>query len=203
MRIAALILALIAGPLRAADPGSKDKSPFPGSVEDDSKDLVSPAPVDWTRLYSLAPYREVWTLTVDVKQYDKGLPDVLKIFDDANVKLTIPLTEFPHGAEAKSQQLSYKLTEKIGRGLLKKLQKIGAVTGPKITHAGEPVNLAEVSDKLAKLTADKSAHSTELAQMPSVSAMVDEMIQHLSAVKQVRESVDTEVLLNMTVREKH
>jgi hypothetical protein len=31
--------------------------------------------------------------------------------------------------------------------------------------------------------------------------MVDEMIQHLSAVKMVRESADTEVLLNMTVRE--
>lgn len=203
MRMIVLILALAAGPLRAAEPNSKDKSPFPGAAEADSKDLVSPAPVDWTRLYSLAPYREVWTLTVDVKQYEKGLPQVLKAFEDAKVKLTMPLSEFPHGAEAKSQQLSYKLTEKIGRGLVKKLQKIGTVAGPKITHTGEPVNLDEVSDKLAKLTADKSAHSTELAQMPSVSAMVDEMIQHLSAVKQVRESVDTEVLLNMTVREKH
>ena len=204
MKIAALLLLIAAAaPLRAADPNAKAKSPFPGSGDVESKDLVAPAPVDWTRIYSLAPYREVWTLTVDVKDYAKGLPRVLKIFSDAGIKPTLPLEQFPHGADLKSQELSYRLTAKSGAGVLKKLQKAGAVGGPKVTHTGEPINLREVDDKLAKLSADRNAHQTELAQMPSISALVDEMIQHLSAVKMVRESVDTEVLLNMTVREKH
>jgi hypothetical protein len=171
--ISLLILALAAAQLGAADSNSKPKTPFPaGAGEAESNDLVAPAPMDWTRIYSLAPYREVWTLTLDVKDFDKGLPKALKVFDDAGVKLTMPLSQFPHGAEQRSQQLSYKLTEKTGRPLLKKLNKIGTAKEPKITHTGEPINLGEVDDKLSKLNADKTAHAAELALMPSISAMV-------------------------------
>ena len=126
----------------------------------------------------------------------------MQLFEKAGSKPTIPVDQMAHSVEARSQQLSYQFPAQTGRESLKNLSKIGAVSGPKVSHTGEPISLAEVKEKLARLSMERDAHKNELALMPSVSMMVDEMIQHLTAVKRVRETVDTQVVLYMTVREK-
>lgn len=181
----------------------KDTAAAPtGYREAGRTDLLAEAPIDWTKTYSLAPYREFWTLEVAVKDYNKDLPKVISLLEKSGAQAVLPPAQSAHGETLKSQQLSYRLPEKSGRDFLKKLGRLGAVGAPRITHSGEPINLAEVDEKLARLSAERGAHPRELAAMPSVAALVDEMVQHLSAVKRVRESVETQVTLNITVREK-
>lgn len=198
---------LLAAGVQAAPPGTKAKKE-PGAIaatsidNSDPTDLFSDQPIDWTKTYSLAPYREFWTFDVDVKDYNKDLPKVIALLEKSGAQATVSPALMAHGADLKSQQLSYKIPAKQGHEFLKKLEKLGRFSAPKIIHSGEPISLPEVKEKLAKLTAERDAHPHDLALMPSIALMVDEMIQHLCAVKQVRESVDTQVMLNLTVREK-
>ena len=201
------LLLMVVSTVSSAPPATKSKKE-PRAIaatsidSSDPTDLFTDKPIDWTKTYSLAPYREFWTFDVDVKDYNKDLPKVMTLLEKSGAQATVPPTQMAHGADLKSQQLSYKIPAKAGHEFLKSLEKLGRFSAPKISHSGEPISLPEVKEKLGKLTSERDAHPHELALMPSIAFMVDEMIQHLSAVKQVRESVDTQVMLNLTVREK-
>jgi hypothetical protein len=192
------LLYMAAMPVLAA---SIDKPERKSDLADD-KALVTQQPVDWIKTYSLSPYSELWSLALNVKDFQNDLPKVMKILEKAGATFTIPVAQSVGSAADRSQQLSYKLSEKAAKEALKKLKKFDPKAEPRMMHNGELVNLSEIAEKLDKLTNERNMHRVELNAMPSISAMVDEMIQHLSMVLKVRETVDTQVLLNMTVRER-
>ncbi|MBI3551065.1 MAG: hypothetical protein HY077_00990 [Elusimicrobia bacterium] len=164
-------------------------------------DLIAPSPVDWIKTYSLSPYSEHWSLTLAVKNFESDLPKGMKILEAAKATLTMPAGQSVGSVSDKSQQLSYRLSENSAKDVLIKLKKLDPRVQPKIMHNGELVNLGEVGQKLDKLTVERNGHRGELQSMPSIATMADEMIQHLTMVKQVREKVETQVLLNMTIRQ--
>lgn len=183
----------------AAAPGTKPDTKFDTA---DEKALVTKPPIDWIKTYSLSPYNEMWNLSVTVKNLDKDLPKIIKVLEAQGAVANIPIGQSVGSSTDKSQQLSYKLSEKAAKGALIKLKKFDPKVSPRMTHNGELVDLAEVGEKLDKLTTERNLHRAELQAMPGIAAMADEMIQHLATVKKVRETVETQVLLNMTVREK-
>jgi hypothetical protein len=202
--IAALLYIGTAASLFAADSNARPKDVANAKPKDVSEDkaLVTKPPVDWIKTYSLSPYNEMWNLSVTVKNFDKDLPKVIKILEAQGATATVPIAQSVGSSTDKSQQLSYKLSEKAAKGAVDKLKKFDPKVSPRMTHNGELVDLAAVGEKLDKLTAERNLHRAELQAMPSIAAMADEMIQHLATVKKVRETVETQVLLNMTVREK-
>ncbi len=184
-----------AAPLQTPEPAAKK------DVADD-KSLVTKPPIDWIKTYSLSPYSEMWNVSVTVKNFPNDLPKVMKALESVGATLNIPTGQSVGSASDRSQQLSYKLSEKAAKEALNKLKKFDPKVAPRMTHNGELINTSEVGEKLGHLVDERNMHRAELQTMPSIAAMVDEMIEHLSMVKKVREAVETQVLLNMTVREK-
>ena len=175
-------------------------SPRPASGTDVVSKTPSPAPMQWLKIYSLAPYKERWTLTISVANLDRGRASVEKTMSEAGAVLTHPLENFP--ASARSQQLSYTLPKMAAERALKKLKKAGKFPPPIVLTSAEPVSLPEVREKLDRLNAERGAHLKELQAMPAVSALVAETINHLATVKKVVESTEAEVLLNITIEQK-
>ena len=175
---------------------------LPGSLAgaQSPKPAASRAPY-WFKMYSLVPYKEDWTVSLRVPDLEKDLPQVLKALDKAGASLTQPLANFPSSRSDKSQQLSCRLPIGSAKKLLKSLKKLGAVDEPLTRPMGEPIALSEVQDKLRRLAAERRAHAKELAAMPDIGAAIDEIFSHLALVEAVGAKTETEVLLNMTVRQ--
>ena len=76
-------------------------------------------------------------------------------------------------------------------------------TGPKpiIRRPFEPVPLAEVKAKIDKLDALKRGRAADLAALAPMDAVVDELLAHLVLVRTIQERTDSEVQVNLTVRE--
>lgn len=198
MKRALLVAALLSsGTAFCAEPPREDK--MMGSGE---RALITPPPLQWLRTYSLAPYKEQWSLDAEVKDLKKDLPKVLKAFEKSGVVLTQPLESFPASKVEGSQQLSLRGSASAGRAALKSFQKLAKVGEPRVRYTAEPVPLPEVKAKIAKLQLEKKEHAAELAKLPATAALADEMLQHLMMVETVRENTDNEVLINMTLREK-
>lgn len=189
--IAALLLA---GSALAA--AADSRADFQGD-----KALLAPPPIHWFKTYSLSPYREFWSLTLGVNRLDSGVAQVREAFAKEGAQLTQAFEGFPSSATDGTQQLSYKLTGKAAKAVLKRLGKLGALGAPVVRPSMEPVPLDEVKEKLKRLRTEKGIHAKELAAMPAVSALVEEAVDHLQMVRSVREGSAPEVLLNLTVRE--
>ena len=198
MKIALAVLAattLVASLVKAEGPREK------GQYVSDQALLARP-PVYWLKTYSLSPYKEYWTLVIEVRKLDRDLPKILIIFSEGKAKLTQPFATFPASKIEHSQQLSYRLELKSAKKALKNLRKIAAFPEPLVRPAAEVVPMAEVKDKINRLISEKTAHSKELSAMPALSAIVDELLEQLLLVEAVRDKTDAEVLLNMTIQEK-
>lgn len=164
--------------------------------------LLGPMPTHWLKMYSLSPYKETWNLMIEVKDLDKDLPRLLEHFERSQASLTVPLANSLASPSDRSRQLSYRLPLKTAKNTLKQLRKIGKFGEPAVRPAYDPVPIEEVKEKIAKLVADKKTNAQALAAMPGVSAVIDELLEHLFLVEYLRERAAAEVLLNMTVRER-
>ena len=160
----------------------------------------APQPLTYLKIYSLAPFKEHWTLTLKVRSLAKARDAVLKTFSEAGAVMTHSLESFPSSQQ--TQQLSYTLSKTKATAVLKKLRKVGSVGDPRVLTSADPVDLPEIQEKLGKLEGERAAHVKELESMPAISALVGELIHHLAEVRAVYSTTDAEVLLNMTIEEK-
>lgn len=153
----------------------------------------------WIKNYSMAPYRETWSGELDVKKLDAAVPKVVASVEKYGGRLTQPLKNF--AASADEQQLSLIVPLKKSKDLLAAFRKLGACEQPAVRASGEPVPLAEVREKLGRLTKERTENRASFAAVPAAAEAVDEMIEHLANVEAVTRSSDGEVLWNITVKE--
>lgn len=153
----------------------------------------------WLKIYSLIPYSEEWTLNLKVGSLRKDLPKILGIFEKSGAALTVPLRNSVAGA--KTQQLTYKLSDRAGRDALKSLKKMASFDEPRVRLAAESAPLAEIKAKIDKLLPERAAHSKELAAMPVISTLADELLEQLLLVEAIAKKKEMQVLLNITVEE--
>lgn len=194
--LAVLMISLAAPSLRAVPSSPKpDDSPAAGKVwEPDDQTLLTAPAVQWIKNYPISPYKERWKVELTVKSAEKDLLRVRQIFAKAGASLI--------QTSAKAPQLSFRCVKKTASQALAELKELGPVTEPKVNPIVEPVPLAEVQAKIKALSADKEAHAAQLALMPSVSALVDELLGHLRVVEAALKKTDVEVLLDLTIKEK-
>lgn len=159
-------------------------------------------PADWLRIYPLTPYREFWTLQVDVKSLSRDLPRVMQALEKQQAQLTVPLANSVSSPSAGTQQLTYRLTQRRAAAALKALKTIGSCAPPSVRPAGELIPLEEIKHKIAALSRDKQAHESALASMPAVSALTEAVLGHLITAQAVAENSDPEVVLNLTLQER-
>lgn len=182
----ALLLAALAF---AAAPPDEKKALWKGPP-----DVVTPMPLQWLKVYPLTPYKAHWSFEIEVKDFDRTIAALQKL----GLRPTQPLELFP--AAKTQRQVSFKGSFKQAESAEKRLRKLGKVLDLRRRAVTEPVSLAEVNEKIAKLSAERAASPDALAKMPSVSAAVDELLGHLLSVKALQERTDSEVLLNLTLR---
>lgn len=190
-----LLLLLLALPALAA-PKDDDKDKM--TVE---KSLLAPMTSPWLKVYPLSPFKANWSFDADIKDIDKGLPKLLKAFEKAGAHLTQPLEYFPSSRHEKSQQLSFRASFKGAQACEKYLRKNAQVTRAWQRPTNELVSLAEVNDKIERLAAERKAYETQLSSMPAVSSLVEELLGHLLSVKAIQERTDSEVLINLMLKE--
>jgi len=197
--MAALLLVLVLSLISPSWAQNKKPIDQKKDLAEDMALITSERPY-WLKIYSLIPYSEEWTPNLKVKNLQKDLPRILKVFEKNGGALTVPLQNSAAGA--KSQQLSYKLSDKAGREALAGLKKFSSFNEPRVRLAAESTPLAEVKAKIEKLMPERAAHAKELAGMPAISGIADELLEHLLLVESIAKKKEMQVLLNITVEEK-
>ncbi len=164
--------------------------------------LVLAAPVrgEWLKTYRVSTISENWTLELEVKDFDKDMPEVLQMFARSGAEITRPLSDFASSKRYRVQQVVYRLRKKVMKRLLKKLRRIGKVGNPGIIPSPR-VPLDEIRKKSKKLQAEKKVNTEALAKMPAVSALVSELQAHLAEVEQAARAPRS-ILVNLTIRER-
>ena len=153
----------------------------------------------WLKTYSLAPYRETWSGEISVKTLSVALPKLSALVENGGGRLTQPMENFVGSSTEK--QLSFVVPLKKAKALTAALRKLGKLPAPAVRPHGTQTPLAEVREKLARLTKEKTENRVALGQTPAAAEAVDEMIEHLANVEAVARSTDGEVLWNLTVKE--
>ena len=153
----------------------------------------------WIKTYSLAPYQETWTGELEVKKLDAALPKIVAAVEKNGGKLTQPLENFIGSVNEK--QLSLSIPQTKAKSLLAALRKLGKSPEPAVRPAGNPLPLAEVREKLGRLTKEKTDNPVAFAQIPVAVEVVDELIENLANVEAVARAANGAVLWNLTVRE--
>jgi hypothetical protein len=171
----------------------------PGRSQDkktEDRALIERPPVQWLKLYSLPIFRESWRLDGSVKSLDHDMPRVREAFSKvgaALVKLDV---------SGRTWKLSYRCPRESAQRALAELGQVGIFGEPEVSQLVEPVSRAEVRGKLQALEADKAAHPEDLAKMPAVAALVEELLGHLRGVEAALGKPEVEVLVHLTVKEK-
>jgi hypothetical protein len=189
----ALAVACPAAPVRTPD-RPQDKS----AEKLEGKALVEYAAVPWLKVYPLPVYRESWRLEGTVKSLSSDLPRVREAFAKVGAA-----SVGGEEASGRSRRLSYRCPKDAAVLVLSSLRKLGKFRAPVVRQHVEPVSRAEVRDKILALEADKAGHGADLARMPAVSALVDELLGHLRGVETALSKPEVEVLVRLTVREKN
>ena len=159
--------------------------------------LIEHAQVQWLKVYHLPINNESWRLEGSVKSLDRDLPRVREAFSKVGAALA--------GAKessGKTRRLDYRCPKESAKRALAELRKIGSFGEPEVRQFVEPVSRAEVQGKIQALEADKSGHGDELAKMPAVAALVEELLGHLRGVESALRKPEVEVLVHLTVKEK-
>lgn len=192
--IAAAFLLALCGAAAAAPSGSK-----PPDLND--KLLFTPSPTPWLKIYVLQPYREFWSLSVELKDMEKDLPRLQREVEKVGGALTVPIQNLAASPQSRHMQMSWRLPHKSGKPLLKALRKFATVPDPLVRPPAEPIPLSEVQAKLARLSAEREAAREALKTLPAVLGLVEEMLEHLKLAQSVGEKAQDLILVNMTVRE--
>jgi hypothetical protein len=177
----------------AASANSADR---PQGTETEDKGLIAHPPVQWLKLYTLPVFRESWQLEGTVKSLDQDMPLVRGAFSKegaALVRLEV---------SGKTWRMNYRCTREAAGRALAELKRIGAFGEPAVRQLLEPVSRAEVRGKIEALEADKAGHAGELAKMPAVAAVVEELLGHLRGVAAALDKPEVEVQLRLIVKEK-
>jgi len=161
-----------------------------------------PQSEDWLKTYSVSPYSAYWSLTLEVKDLDKDLPRLLELLKKEKAELTEPFSNFAASRIQKVQQLSAKVPPKTIGALLKKIRKLGAPSLLIQRPNEDRGRLSEVQRKIQMLKKEKSEHQEDLAQMPAISALTDQVLADLLAAQSLYVKPDVPILLNLTVVEK-
>lgn len=164
--------------------------------------LLTPPPVQWLKIYALSPFKEHWSLDLEVKDYEGDTRKIVALFEKAGASLTQPLELFPLSRTEKSRQMSFRSSLKAAQAAVKKVGKAAKIADLRQRPAAEPVSLAEVEAKIERLSADRRDHEAALAKMPALSAVVEELLGHLLNVRAVQSRTDSEVLINISIKEK-
>lgn len=157
--------------------------------------------VEWLRVYSTAPYTEVWSMRLEVKSIEKDLPKIVEALEKSGAKSSVPLANSAYSSSGGALQLSYRSTVAQAEAAAKKLKKTGKLDEPTV-RKGDRIPLAEIKEKIAQLSLDKEQHGAELAKMPAVRALTETVLAHLVTAKQAAEADQGTAILNLTVVEK-
>ena len=199
MRLIASAVCVLA--LGAVAAGNKPGGPpeDKARVSARGKELVAHQPVQWLKVYTLPIYRERWRLEGSVADFGQALPQIREAFAKTGASLDGPADS---AQGLKMRRMAYRCSKESAKRALQDIGKMGTFSEPAVQASLEPVSLAEVQAKIAALQADKTRHARQLARMPAVSALVDELLGHLRGVESAVRRGDVEVLVELTLSEK-
>ena len=156
----------------------------------------------WFKTYSTAPYSEIWTGELALKNFARDLPEVVKAIEANGGALTQPLADFVSSRKDQLQQMSFSLPRKNKKALLKALRKLGVMEDPAVRPMGVPIPIDEVRAKIATIMKEKTDRSAELSRVPAAAAAEEEILEHLLMVEEVSSRVVVEARVNLLVRQK-
>lgn len=156
----------------------------------------------WFKTYSTAPYLEMWTGALALKDFSKDVPNVVKAVEANGGKLTQPLGNFISNPKDKTQQLEFSLPKEHAPALLKDLRKLGDMPDPFVRTTGAPIPLDEVRAKIAVMMKEKTDHAAELAKVPAAAGAEEEILEHLLMVEEVGARASSEIRFNLTLSQK-
>jgi hypothetical protein len=157
--------------------------------------------VEWLRVYSTAPYQEIWSMRLEVRSLKNDLPKVIAALEKSGAKSSVPLENSVVSNTEGSQQLSFRGTVAQAQAALKGLKKAGKLDAP-VVRGGDKIPLDEIKTKITQLARDKDERGAELAKMPAVRALVETVLAHLITAKQAAEADQGLAIMNLTVVEK-
>lgn len=166
-------------------------------IEAGEKDLLTEPALQWLKVYQLPINREVWRLEGALKSLDQDLPRVRDVFAKVGAAQAGAVE-----SSGKTRRFSYRCSKDSARKALAELKKLGTFAEPSVHQIVEPVSRVEVQGKIKALETDKAGHAGELAKMPAVSALVEELLGHLRGVDSALSKPEVEVLVHLTVKEK-
>jgi hypothetical protein len=188
MNISILVAALCA-PISAAPAPSFDVAP-------------QHAEPYWFKTYSTAPYKEIWTAELVVKNLEQGLPKIVAAIEKDGGALTQALAISASSKTEHSQQIVCSVPGKKAKALVESLRKLGELAVPVVRPQGAPIPIGEVRAKIALMMKEKSEHAAELTKVPAAAAAEEEILEHLLLVEEVAERTDAEIRVNLLVRQK-
>jgi hypothetical protein len=156
----------------------------------------------WFKTYSTAPYKEIWTGDLALKNFDRDLPKAVKAIEANGGVLTQPLENFVSSQKGKTQQIVFSVPRDHAKALLKSFRALGDMPEPRTQTMGAPIPLAEVRAKIDVMMKEKSDHAADLARVPAAAAAEEEILEHLLMVEDVASHFVNEVRFDLTVRQK-
>ncbi|HXS99565.1 MAG TPA: hypothetical protein VN915_02720 [Elusimicrobiota bacterium] len=204
MRALALVALLAAAAaavpqLVPVNPKRKKKAPPPPAPQLLGAHTGAPY---WFKTYSTAPYLEIWTGALALKNFSKDVPSVVKAVEAHGGALTQPIGNFVANSKDQTQQLTFSLPKDHAADLLKDLRKLGDMPDPMIRTMGAPIPLAEVRSKIAVMMKEKTDHAAELAKVPAAAGAEEEILEHLLMVEEVGARASAQVRFNLSVSQK-
>ena len=156
----------------------------------------------WFKTYSTAPYKEIWTGDLVLKNFASDMPKAVKAIEANGGALTQPLGNLVASKKDSSQQLTFSLPRDNAKALLKALRRLGDMPDPAVRSMGVPIPLDEVRAKIAVMMKEKSEHGADLARVPAAAAAEEEILEHLLMVEELGARVVVEARFNLTVSQK-
>ena len=156
----------------------------------------------WFKTYSTAPYKEIWTAELVVKNLEKEMPKIVAAIEKGGGTLTQPLWNTASSRTEKSQQMTFSVPGKKVKTLMKSLRKLAEIPEPVVRPQGAPIPIDEIRAKIKQVMKERSEHAAELARVPAAAAAQEEILEHLLLVEEVVERTDTEIRINALVRQK-
>ncbi|MBI3507578.1 MAG: hypothetical protein HY059_22305 [Proteobacteria bacterium] len=155
----------------------------------------------WLRMYPLEPFESYWHVTLTVDSVQKATAAALEIMKKNGGEPTIPLALEVSSRKDPYQQLSYKVSAAKTGKIVKALQKLGAAESSSRVPVTAPSVFVEAKDKLLKLEAETGSNIEALSKMPAVSALANELVEHLVNVVRVHDASKDRALLNIELKQ--
>jgi len=163
---------------------------------------ASPGDPYWFKTYSTAPYREIWTGDLALKNFARDMPNVVAAIKADGGTWAQPLSTFVSSRKDQSQQVVFSIPITKAKELVKALRGLGDMSDPAVRVTGAPIPLDEVRAKIAVMMKEKTDHGAELAKVPAAAAAEEEILEHLLMVEEVGARVVVEARFDLTVRQK-